>query len=736
MLFFLSVDDASRGRSMEKVSVKLNNCYGIGEFACEFDFTNNPVHAVYAPNGFMKTSFARTLSDLARNQDSLDQMFPTRASAREVTDESGASLTAEQVLVVPPYEESYQSKNVSTLLVEASLKAEYEAAVSAVEQRKGALLGALKARSGLSGRKVTPESELCTVLGVPSLLDHIELLVALAASADASLASVQYAVLFSEKALQFLSSKDAVTRIAEYVKHFDNLVSKSPILTTQFNHTQADSLYKTLQGSRFFDARHWLVLNNGNGDHPLEVRDASTLRKRVDEEMNRVFADDGLRKSFEAFDKKISANDDLRSLREYLSENQAMLPLLSDPEKLRRDVWGAYLASETSLLGQLHQQYVDSRSIIEKVVAQAKAQATDWSAVVRTFNDRFAVPFEIRVDNQADVILKDDAPRVAFLFRDDGDTKEVGTSKELLQALSQGERRALYLLNVIFELRARLKLGAPVLVVVDDIADSFDYRNKYAIIEYLQEVSKSGVFRLIVLTHNFDFHRSVSERLGIPRRNRRLAVRSGRAVSLVQEKYKKNPLTHWMQSSSNTENFLASVPFVRNLAEFCGRQDVYDELTQVLHLKSGTSAMTLADLDNQYRLVIHNYSPPTVPCRSTRVVDLLFEVASGIASATDEHVELEGKLVLSMAIRLKAEKHMIDALDDPAFVASITSNQTHELLQKYIVRFPGSAQQLRVLGQVQLMTPENIHINAFMFEPILDLGIVHLRRLHAAVAAL
>jgi hypothetical protein len=721
---------------MQKVTVNLKNCYGIGEVSCAFDFNRAPVHAVYAPNGFMKTSFARTLSDLSRNEDSRDQMFPTRVSVREVTDESGASLSAEHVLVVPPYEESYQPKNVSTLLVEASLKAEYEAAVAAVEQRKGALLGALKARSGLTGRTVTPESELCTTLGVPSLLDDVDALVALAASADAGLASVEYSVLFSEKALQFLSSKDAMAQIANYVQHFDDLVSKSPILTTQFNHTQAGTLHKTLQDSRFFDAQHWLMLNNGNGDQPLEIRDATALRDRVDEEMSRVLADAKLRKSFEAFDKKISANVELRSLREYLHANQAILPLLADPVNLRRHVWGAYLASEKPLLDELHQQYSDSRSVIEKVISQAKAQATEWSEVVSTFNERFSVPFELRVENQADVILKDDAPRVAFVFRDDGDTKEVGTSKELLQALSQGERRALYLLNVIFELRARLKAGTPVLVVVDDIADSFDYRNKYAIIEYLQDVSRSGLFRLIILTHNFDFHRSVAGRLGIPRDNRRLAVRSGRTVSLVPEKYQKNPLTHWQSDSSNPAKFLASIPFVRNLAEYCGRQDVFDALTEVLHLKAGTLTMTLADLDTQYQKVIHNYSPPGVPCRTTLVADLLRGTAASIASATAEHVELEEKLVLSMAIRLIAEQHMIDALADPTFVGSITKDQTQRLLQEYRSRFPGNRDQLCVLGQVQLMTPENIHLNSFMFEPILDLGIVHLRQLHADVAAL
>lgn len=51
------------------------------------------------------------------------------------------------------------------------------------------------------------------------------------------------------------------------------------------------------------------------------------------------------------------------------------------------------------------------------------------------------------------------------------------------------------------------------LFIVDDIADSFDYKNKYAIIEYLKDIGDNEIFHQIILTHNFDFHRTVSSRL-------------------------------------------------------------------------------------------------------------------------------------------------------------------------------------------------------------------------------
>jgi hypothetical protein len=43
---------------------ELKNCYGIESFNQEFDFTTNKTFVIYASNGVMKTSFARTFAAL------------------------------------------------------------------------------------------------------------------------------------------------------------------------------------------------------------------------------------------------------------------------------------------------------------------------------------------------------------------------------------------------------------------------------------------------------------------------------------------------------------------------------------------------------------------------------------------------------------------------------------------------------------------------------------------------
>ena len=117
----------------------------------------------------------------------------------------------------------------------------------------------------------------------------------------------------------------------------------------------------------------------------------------------------------------------------------------------------------------------------------------------------FSCHLKLEAKNRVAVMLGQ-APAVDLAFTYlDGDEFAVIEKTELLTVLSTGERKALYILNVIFEIERRKKDCQKTLVVIDDLADSFDYQNKYAIIQYLKDISEDGFFNQIIMTHNFDF---------------------------------------------------------------------------------------------------------------------------------------------------------------------------------------------------------------------------------------
>jgi hypothetical protein len=307
----------------------------------------------------------------------------------------------------------------------------------------------------------------------------------------------------------------------------------------------------------------------------------------------------------------------------------------------------------------------------------------------------------------------------------------------LKQLLSNGEKRALYILNIIFEVEARKYNNQTTLFVVDDIADSFDYKNKYAIIEYLKDIGDNPIFRQIILTHNFDFHRTVSSRLDMGRENKLNTLKTATGITLIQEKYQKNPFTHWKDNlATNTSMLIASIPFVRNIAEYSGDENVFERLTSLLHIKSDSSTFKISELETIHKSVLKDKSALTLPDPNKNVIDLIFEVADEIYNDQSDLMELESKIVMAIAIRLKAEIFMIGKINDSTFCGAITENQTFKLFSKYKELNPQKDNEIRILDQVNLMTPENIHINSFMYEPILDMSNVNLKGLFNEIKTL
>lgn len=179
---------------------------------------------------------------------------------------------------------------------------------------------------------------------------------------------------------------------------------------------------------------------------------------------------------------------------------------------------------------------------------------------------------------------------------------------------------------------------------------------------------------------------------------------------------------------------IASIPFMRNLLEFTkGEQDGdYIKLTSLLHWKNDSATISQSDLCGIYNALFGTALAPADG--QEQVIGSMYKLAAECL-ADGEGMNFENKIVLSIAVRLKAEEYMALKINDQAFVDGITASQTGKLLSKFRSDNKGHA-ALKTLDKVMLMTPENIHLNAFMYEPILDMSDEHLRKLYIEVSAL
>lgn len=724
------------GDIMKKLEVILKNCYGIKKLKHNFDFSEDNTYAIYAGNGMMKTSFARTFKDLSDGEDSKDLMFPDRKTIRKIVDEDNNSINEDQVFVIEPYQEEFEPEKVSTLLVKKELKEKYDKIHLEIDNKKEDILKKLKALEPLSGFKRDIEEELSETFNCRNdffiCLENLK--TDILDGKVSGISDIVYSEIFNEKVINFLTTKDFKQKLEEYIEKYNELIDSSLYFKKGiFTHNNADNASKNLEKEGFFKAEHSILLKKRGGEEKEEITKQKEFNGIINEEKNKILNNPELTNKFDEIDKAITKNIELRKFRTYLENNIEIIPELIDLNGFRKKLWISYLKEEKDIYTELLKQYQSGKKEIEEIIKQAKEEKTDWENVINIFNERFFVPFELKIENQEDVILNNKVPSISFEFKDSSGKIRV-EKDELLNVLSNGEKRALYVLNIIFEIQVRKKERQETLFIIDDIADSFDYKNKYTIVEYLKEIADEDFFYSIILTHNFDFFRTIRFRF-VKYNNCYMVEKSDERIKLFNASYIKNPFLYWKKNlQKNNEMMVASIPFVRNLVEYTRNEEDkdYNKLTSMLHIKSNSDSITISDL----KIVFNNLLNTTLSLDNSnkKVMDLIFELANSCL-LSDENAKLEHKIVLSIAIRLKAEMYMIKKINDPSKTDNIKGNQTRKLFELFKEGFV-EEESVKILEQVNLMTPENIHLNSFMYEPILDLSDIHLKHLYSDVDSL
>lgn len=309
----------------------------------------------------------------------------------------------------------------------------------------------------------------------------------------------------------------------------------------------------------------------------------------------------------------------------------------------------------------------------------------------------------------------------------------------MLTVLSRGEKRAFFILQLLFEIEDRKRNNTRSLIIFDDVADSFDYKNKHAIVEYINELNHIDIFNLIILTHNFDFYRTISSRLGLGN-NVYMTVKKENSIDLVNGEYRNDFFSKKLKHANDPEVFISLIPFVRNIIEYTEGEDSADYilLTSCLHKKVNSSTITVNSVWNIYRNKFTSCSSLPPPENANKnIVDYIKEVANTIRQAPQiDEIKLENKLILSICIRLLSEEYIIAVLGDDAHLDDIKSNQTRKLIEDYCIKYKDEKTTISILDRVNLITPEYIHLNSFMYEPLIDMSVNQLVNLYDDVISL
>lgn len=747
------------------LSGRFLNCYGLKDFDMQqIDFSHCNKAVIYSPNGVMKSSFSKVFEDISRGEKSKDRIFKDATSSYSITyytsqyvysstNPNNLPTATDHIYVVNSFEDKFEfSKEiVGTLLADETTRNSYNILINEFSGEIRQVEEQLRIRTGLTKPQI--KGQLISDFGLASITDwpdiFEEMLRLMPSYTNYDfLDDISYNELFNEKALAVYQNPEFRRSIEAYIVSLNAVLRDNPVLSESFTDRSAEALGKAFSGNNLFDAQHTIQLKDG----VTVIHSVDEWNTLVNAQLAEIYDKPELSAEFSKLKKLLMANADVSRVRDIIIAYREIIPLLSDIATFKKQVWLNCMNRLDRPFSDYSDKITSFTEQIRLLYEKAAEQSQRWQEVVSEFNRRFRVPFEVQINNKANFLLKNEAPNLSFIYsRGTGPNRQTENLRkdDLMISLSMGEKRALYLLYILFDLekiRRQAVTGVEkFLIISDDIADSFDYKNKYAIIEYLNDLSQNSSIDLLMLTHNFDFYRTIKMRLGVIRSNCYIAQKNPDGIiRMTQFKYQKdffknviisNIKNGQIDSDEKKKLLIASIPFYRNLCEYSGKDDDYLKLTCFLHLKTlplDTSTANLSDIWN----IISPYVDNTAMLGTDEsFFSALQRISNDILRNATDEVSLENKLVIAISTRLFAEKFMKRIIIATGQVCTDSdSNQTRDWFN--LAKPHLTSEQKIIIEDVNLITPESIHLNSFMYEPLIDISDWTLRELYLSVSVL
>lgn len=249
--------------------------------------------------------------------------------------------------------------------------------------------------------------------------------------------------MINEDIQKALSQKVVADALSDYMKKYNEILESSELYKPGiFDNTRAAITLKSLRDNSFFQANHKIVLENET------VLNEKQFENKIQEVEDKILSDEDIKRNFKIIETTLDKKVGLRKFKDLLYKNQKLIPLLKDYDRLKRIVWINYFAKNIDKYNIIVNLYNDNKKKLKSIIKEAKEQSTLWEEVTNIFNDRFNVPFKVKVVNQEDVILKEDALILKFVYKTETEEREINR-EQLEECLSNGEKSIIYIKYLI-----------------------------------------------------------------------------------------------------------------------------------------------------------------------------------------------------------------------------------------------------------------------------------------------
>lgn len=696
-------------------------CYGIKKLKHTFDFSENNVVAIYASNGTMKTSFAKCFEDIGSGHPK-DRIDEDKKTICDIKNQDNDQLKSENILVIQSRPIERKIERLGLLLMKNEQQEKYSRITQERHRCEYDLIKHLVEKSGISKNSIEQEIRK-TYKDMFEMLEQTE-----HSDTFDKVGKIKYSDIFNDKTEIILNNSDFKQYIEDYVTEYEKLLGESKYLGTRFDLHNVENVKTRLGTEHFFHAGHSLNLKSKLPTGDLQHINMAGLENIINEEREKIESNPKLTKIFTKMEKKLNKNKECRIFYSCILENKSILHELKNKEAFAKKIWKTYLSQKNETSKQLLRVYKDINELVENVRKDIKNNATVWNEIVKQFHNRFDVPFEINIGSMIQPILDGEDPKYEFRFQNSHTDADV-SYEQLDEILSEGEHKARFILNILFEIHVRISEKRETLVILDDIVDSFDYKNKYAFLQYIRDISEksnnnTNLFKIIILTHTFDFFRAIQIRNITNRKNCYGVEKTDEQITLEHI-----PVNHLRNINlEKNADYVATIPFIREILYHIDPNSCdYKRLTAVLHWRTETKEVLLKHLVEilQNRL---KGSKTNIPDDDNRqVFEIIFEEADKCIQSMSSEPNLTSKLILSIAIRLRVERYISKKIGR-TFSLNGEIKNTYHLIEEY--RRKGLSEHLDTLNNANFITADTIHLNSFMYGSILDMSDKHLKDLY------
>lgn len=689
---------------MELFLKKVENAFGIKSLHLNLENDKKMYQElIYSKNGSFKTSFSNTLYNLSNG--TLENVFDRLTDEKAILDisilENGKEIKNFDNRFVVFSREIYEQH--SKLLSDYSSELE----TLTIDKKNSEYINELLTEETIEIKLQIDNYLKGTGLNFEILLDMfsnledgyldriIQLLNTIINHEAQDISEINIKKIY-QKAYDIVDQSEFQSKISNYIQVLENKIN-AQLFDKNFNENNCLQFINNVDKAKYLSE----TKSRGLFLKDKVYYDIDEVKKIFEEEIKKISKDPEIIEQSKEITKLMGTAKESEFLKESIQKNPLLVKQLSAG---RKNILLSYLKSSSIDYNYWLEVLKKAKKELNNVLKIAQDKQTNFERAIEIYKNRFHPIFDIKIVNKAESMLGIKTPTITFYHNR---YCEIPVSEtKLSQILSSGEKTTLNILKFIVEYENCKKYHP--FIILDDIVETFDYSNRYAFMEYINDLVNLDV-PTIVMTHNFEFYRTVSKR--IPKLRKSVASANSNGVVDIQTNNRINKNMENVLKCSNIYDFFCAIPYLREIKTIL-LEDT-KTLDSCLHYKENTSKLQIKDILLQF---------PSNAIKSLKIdendiyMEKLFEIADNLSGFDD--FDIVKKTILSLSCRLLIERKII--ANNFNLLTNINTNQTAQLLDLYGEKlFPNVKKYLEA---VQLSTPEFIHANAFMYEPLIDIN--------------